>query len=137
MRALALIAALAAGPAFADTLSCNLTRACIQGGACAKAAVPLVVRDAAGPRPVMEVDGVAHPVDREFNFYGTVYHGWNSDLLGVGHPGELWVRSNGRTRYVRRASVRGVTIRTDYRGRCNIVPDAGVAGAAVGAEPIK
>ena len=128
MRALLLLAALLApAAALADTLSCNLTRACVQGGPCLRASVPLIVRDAAGHRPVMEVEGRSHPVDREFNFHGTVYHGWNSARLPLDHPGELWVRPDGRTTYIRRADIRGVTVRTDYRGRCVILPGAGVA----------
>lgn len=133
MRALVLCAALLApAAALADTLSCNLTRACVQGGPCIRASVPLTVLDAAGPRPVMQVDGVSHPVDREFNFFGTVYHGWRDAELPATHPGELWVRPNGRTTYIRRADIRGVTVRTDYRGRCVIVP-----GPAPGAVVVK
>lgn len=130
-RALLALALLAAGPAASDTLSCSLTRACVQGGPCVRTAVPLAVQDAAGPRPVMVVDGRTHRVDREFNFYGTVYHGWNSARLPTSHPGELWVRPNGRTSYIRRADISGVTVRTEYRGRCVIVPGPAGGGGAV------
>ena len=123
---------LLAAPAAADDLSCRLTRACVQGGPCVKADVPLYVSDADGHRPFMLVDDVAHPVDREYNFFGTVFHGWNNGRRPATHPGELWVRPNGRTTYVRRADVRGVLIRTDYRGRCVLIPTAaGVLGEAL------
>ena len=119
LAALALVLAL---PAAADTLSCRLTRACVQGGPCLRADVPLWVEDAAGPRPVMRVGGQALPVDRESNFYGTVYNGWNNARRPAAFPGELWVRPNGRSIYVRRADVDGVLVRTDYRGRCAVIP---------------
>ena len=129
MRLLLLLALLLPGMAAADALSCTLTRACVQGGPCVRAQVPLFVRGADGARPQMQVDGVLHPVDRERNYFGTVYHGWNNARRPVSHPGELWVRPNGRSTYIRRADVRGVLIRTDYRGRCVLVPELGAAGA--------
>ena len=132
MRSMLLVLAiLLPGLAAADTLSCRLTRACVQGGPCLRADVPLWVEDAAGPRPVMRVGDAAVPVGRESNFYGTVFNGWNNARQPAEHPGELWVRPNGRSIYVRRADVDGVTIRTDYRGRCVIVPTPGGTGAPV------
>ena len=110
--------------AVADTLSCRFTRACVQGGPCLPADVPVWVEDAAGLRPVMRVGDRALPVGRESNFFGTVYNGWNNARRPAALPGELWVRPNGRSTYVRRADVEGVTIRTDYRGRCAIIPAA-------------
>ena len=110
------------GLASADTLSCRFTRACVQGGPCLRADVPILVEDADGPRPVMRVGDVILPVGRESNFYGTVYNGWNNARRPAGYPGELWVRPNGRTTYVNRADVRGVLVRTDYRGRCVLYP---------------
>ncbi len=127
---IATLAALLPGLAAADTLSCRLTRACVQGGPCLPADVPLWVEDAAGPRPVMRVGGQTLPVDRESNFYGTVFNGWNNARRPADFPGELWVRPNGRTTYVRRADVDGVTIRTDYRGRCAIIPGPDGPGGA-------
>ena len=108
--------------ALADTLSCRFTRACVQGGPCLAADVPVIVVDADGPNPVLRVGDRAAPVTRGRNFYGTVYNGWNNARLPATFPGELWVRPNGRTIYVRRADWEGVTIRTDYRGRCELVP---------------
>ena len=107
-----------APPARADDLSCRLTRACIQGGPCLRADVPLAVVGADGPRPVLSVDGATEVVDRDRNFYGTVFNGWNNARRPASRSGELWLRPNGRATYVRRADVRGVTIRTDYTGRC-------------------
>lgn len=127
-RVLLLILAMAA-PAAADTLSCEMTRVCVQGGPCLRVSVPVAVDDAAGARPVLLVDGARHPAERARNFFGTVYHGWRDAELPASHPGELWVRPNGRSKYIRRADIRGVTIRTEYRGRCVIVPGAGLAGA--------
>lgn len=122
--ALALAAALpAALPAVASELQCRMTRACVMGGPCLKADLPIVVRDAEGHSPRLVVDHHAHPADRVRNFYGTVYHGYNEAELGPNHPGELFVRPNGRTTYIRRADVRGVVIRTDYRGRCRLIAD--------------
>lgn len=138
MRALAALALIALPSlAGAGDLSCRLTDACVQGGPCVRASVPLVVEGADGPSPVMRVGGLAAPVTREFNFYGTVFNGWNDAGLPLSRPGELWVRSNGRTTYVRRAEIDGVVVRTDYRGRCVMVPDAGVAGAGAQAEALK
>ena len=84
--------------------------------------MPLLVTGADTIRPVMRVDGAAVPVDRERNFYGTVFNGWNNARRPATLPGELWLRPDGRATYVRRADVRGVTIRTDYTGRCVQVP---------------
>ena len=119
LTALALVLA---APAGADDLSCHLTRACVQGGPCLKADVPLTVVGADGHRPVLSVDGATVPVERDRNFYGTVFNGWNNARRPATLPGELWLRPDGRATYVRRADVRGVTIRTDYRGRCVQVP---------------
>ena len=118
---LTLLALLLAAPASADALSCRLTRACVQGGPCIRTDVPLTVLEADGPRPVMRVGESVLPVGVERNFFGTVYNGWNNALRPATDPGELWVRPNGRSTYVRRADVRGVTVRTDYRGRCVLV----------------
>lgn len=128
LLALALVA-LPVTAATADDLSCRLTDACVQGGPCVRANVPLVVEDADGLSPVMSVGGVAVPVTREFNFYGTVFNGWNDAGLPLSQPGELWVRPNGRTTYVRRGEIEGVVVRTDYRGRCVMVPAPDVAAA--------
>ena len=126
IRALLLAVALAApSGAIADTmaLSCKLTRACVQGGPCLRSNVPLFVRDATGSHPRIQVDGGLHEVDRERNFFGTVFNGWNNAARDVSDPGELWVRPDGETTYIRRAEIRGVTVRTDYRGRCRLVPE--------------
>ena len=94
--------------------------------------MPLLVLEADGPRPVMRVGDAAVPVTAQRNFYGTVYNGWNNARRPLSFPGELWVRPGGRSTYVRRADVRGVTVRTDYRGRCKRV-----AEPSVPSEPIK
>lgn len=130
MRALLALALLALPSlAAAGDLSCRLTRACVQGGPCLRTDVPLVVEDADGASPVMRIGSVAVPVGREFNFYGTVFNGWNNADRSLSQPGELWVRPNGRTTYIRRAEIEGVLVRTDYRGRCVMYPAAKVSAA--------